>query len=145
MTITNPNYIPKQYTADKSIDELIAELSEMAELDIMSISKGMLVKKAVDTITQLQVELKKMQDIACLNATEVVKLWEADRWIPVGERLPEPNKFVLVYAPKFKNVFECYVDRDCGNWRFAVSCYDITQPVTHWKPLPQPPKEATKC
>ena len=52
------------------------------------------------------------------------------KWIPVSERLPEANVAVLVYDGKFVDGFTFY---DLS----YVSKYG----VTHWMPLPQPPKE----
>lgn len=67
------------------------------------------------------------------------------RWIPVTERLPEPFALVLVEMPgekPFKTVREGFISRD-GVWHSAL--YD-REPgeVTHWMPLPEPPKENEK-
>ena len=82
---------------------------------------------------------------------------KAQRWIPVSERLPEydPSKGANAYwiAKKTRN----------GEWQMKIALYsdygyvttvDIPQNVTwrdydfcqitnvtHWQPLPQPPKE----
>ena len=64
------------------------------------------------------------------------------RWIPVTERLPEPFVSVLVQMPgekPFPTVREGYISTD-GKW---VGGYfkRKTDEVTHWMPLPEPPKE----
>ena len=51
------------------------------------------------------------------------------KWIPVSERLPEKNNEVLVYDGKF--VF---------SKSFLDVSYVSKYGVTHWMPLPQPPK-----
>jgi hypothetical protein len=56
------------------------------------------------------------------------------KWIPVSERLPERGQEVICYdggvlKPK---VYADYY------WNKA---YDSWQRVTHWMPLPEPPKE----
>lgn len=64
------------------------------------------------------------------------------QWIPVIESLPEPFVSVLVQMPgekPFPTVREGYVGGD-GLW---YAGYYTREPgeVTHWMPLPEPPKE----
>lgn len=56
------------------------------------------------------------------------------RWIPVTERLPEDEAEVLVCH---KNGFVTDNARFGTHWWFA----DDQNPITHWMPLPEPPKE----
>lgn len=63
------------------------------------------------------------------------------KWIPVSERLPEEWKSVLVW------VCGCFCETavylgGSGNWRVTWN-YEILEKshVTHWMPLPEPPKE----
>ena len=56
------------------------------------------------------------------------------RWIPVTERLPEINTWVLAYC-KYKDLVIDYVDKN-GLWSYGN--------VTHWMPKPEPPKEGTE-
>lgn len=70
------------------------------------------------------------------------KLSEAEKWISVEERLPEENIEVLGYI-KYEYYDEtekcCDVVRlKQGKWDNFV--YDNLD-VTHWMPLPNPPKE----
>ena len=58
------------------------------------------------------------------------------KWIPVTERLPEPCEFVLSYAGH-GTLYEVDGVDEKGNW---VSSYISEYPVTHWMPLPEPPK-----
>lgn len=79
------------------------------------------------------------------------------RWVKVSERLPEDNQFVLVLDVDF----EMWTAQWClpaawaelqkkGFWQFKVAnenCCACTWPnlnentVTHWQPLPKPPKD----
>lgn len=72
----------------------------------------------------------------------------SDQWIPVTERLPEEGVEVLVlgnaWGDRAKGTWQRVASWKEGNWHDG--CYDdgVEQPlgyVTHWQPLPAPPKE----
>lgn len=64
-------------------------------------------------------------------------------WISVKERLPEKGQNVLVFATsKYIGTEKISIDRlEEGErdsiWFFTHGWFD----VTHWMPLPEPPKE----
>ena len=56
------------------------------------------------------------------------------KWIPVTERLPEQGQEVIVYdGGVLKPKVFCYL--------FWNKNYDSWARITHWMPLPEPPKE----
>ena len=62
-------------------------------------------------------------------------------WISVDDRLPEPFVTVLVQMPgeePFPTVREGFISND-GVWQSAMFRREPGE-VTHWMPLPQPPK-----
>ena len=73
------------------------------------------------------------------------------RWIPVEERLPEEGKRCLLYTPC--DGILCvgyYAGKDAWQhrhkWRLVTamrSTQTLTKKVTHWRPLPEAPKEVT--
>jgi hypothetical protein len=70
------------------------------------------------------------------------------RWIPVTERLPEEGNIVMAYQPipswmKSGNGWiRIAVYTGKGEWREEAEYHNrMTLPVTHWMPLPEPPKE----
>jgi hypothetical protein len=76
--------------------------------------------------------------------------WTNQKWIPVGKRLPEDEELVLIHC---KNgamfVGYCgkqYVDLE-RRWRIKTALNSTKLlnlgRVTHWMPLPQPPKGDT--
>ena len=86
-------------------------------------------------------------DSALLNrAADAIEGLSKPRWIPVTERLPKKNGKYLCYVKRFGQyagmqyyyvdvlVFQedCFYEDEIG-----------TERVTHWMPLPEPPKEET--
>ena len=62
-------------------------------------------------------------------------------WISVKDRLPEPFVSVLVQMPgeePFPTVREGFISND-GIWQSAMFRREPGE-VTHWQPMPQPPK-----
>ena len=88
----------------------------------------------------------------CLLANGVT----VQEWIPVKDRLPEDSGcYLVVYRDKYNGIvsiaFDMYVKCNIGEWWESEFACDITkqflwaaklqeQEVTHWMPLPQPPK-----
>lgn len=77
---------------------------------------------------------------------ELAEAQERTRWIPVTERLPEdPVKKYIVFVPHpHGNIVD--VGRYLGADGWVLEGWYLTQSsVTHWMPLPEPPKEAEKA
>ena len=78
--------------------------------------------------------------------TEVARLQEAARWIPVEERLPEPGVPVLMWLhPRHipgqakEGTYMPVLNPD-RSWRstWDMSTYE-TGEITHWRPMPSVP------
>lgn len=68
-------------------------------------------------------------------------------WIPVTERLPENDAMVIGYTPCDGFMFVGYYHEenkyDWRQWYIVTAMRStkvITKKVTHWMPLPEPPK-----
>ena len=72
------------------------------------------------------------------------------RWIPVGEKLPESGEDVIVYEPDRSDPVHC-VRFHVGGQAMGGVCYfdDIRgkivtflneHTITHWMPMPAPPE-----
>lgn len=108
---------------------LLNQLRDPIRLSFCTESDAVLIKEAADAIEELQNKLN---------------LWRQDkirRWIPVSERLPEQNTRVIGFMA-WKGITA--IEYQHGKW-YSI---DHLQPlpneaVTHWMPLPEPPKEDT--
>lgn len=81
------------------------------------------------------------------SALALIQQLEAQvpRWISVDESLPEKGvyKACLAYANGFIVVAEWSCNKFGYDWWFHVDG-EYEPLVTHWMPLPEPPKEETK-
>ena len=79
-----------------------------------------------------------IQDLRRENAELRARVPE---WILVDDRLPEPFVSVLVHMPGEEpcpTVREGFISND-GIWQSAMFRREPGE-VTHWQPMPQPPK-----
>lgn len=65
------------------------------------------------------------------KAADVIEEQSKPKWIPVTERFPESGKYVLAYSADD--------DLMAVEERHKFEAFQIT----HWMPLPDPPKEET--
>lgn len=60
-------------------------------------------------------------------------------WISVNERLPDPEKRVICVTMSKRIIIACRTKHSVmreGGYKF----YKVWELVTHWMPLPEPPK-----
>ena len=131
-------------------DELVKRLRDAAKMSealavLLPHSEGnataKLYNEAADAIESLS------EDNAALNGTvtnllEQIKELGKPRWIPVTERLPKEGEFVLVCGDLYPNkhdggVIAVSKRMDWNYWQG----FGRERNITHWMPLPQPPKE----
>lgn len=74
-----------------------------------------------------------------MTAKRLRELDEKQRWIPVEERLPDPGQTVTVCDVREEWV-GCFTYVGGGEWTDNYICFS-TSDVTHWMPLPEPPKQ----
>jgi len=95
-------------------------------------------------------------DLTDETVEHIIAALERDRWISVEERLPEINTSVLVYAIGNADGFwgehvTVIADRFLfkffpsskgeEEWSSPWQYFHTDYKITHWKPLPEPPKE----
>lgn len=76
------------------------------------------------------------QDLALQKAENDLNTSRQAKWISVEERMPENDDDVLVFSSS--GIGLGYYSR-CGYWVDYVNTND--ECITHWMPLPEPPKE----
>lgn len=79
---------------------------------------------------------------APVNLSLLIRAAKEDEWIPVSERPPEPGVYWLVIDERHKSPVahpaKALIGRG-GQLEFWWASAMLT--VTHWRPLPAPPKE----
>ena len=72
-------------------------------------------------------------DYMRIKAIPAADVLESPRWISVKERLPEEQQDVLVYLKRGGCAVDYFIPSRNDKWGY--------KDVTHWMPLPTPPKE----
>lgn len=123
-------------------DELIQRLREQVKCDKKIYPQGvpfqtLLLDFAADAIEDLQGKTKVLEKLA--------DYWcnKAPKWIPVTERLPEQKKAHYLCLLDDDSMAVVYWSKvpdwaSKGEWTWHNPNW---KEVTHWMPLPQPPKE----
>lgn len=103
----------------------------------------LLLEEAIAALEHLQAENERLKA-------------QVPRWIPVEERLPEPNTgddyWVAKKGPRGNTIMKLAQYSDYGMAMSIDASTDVTwrdwdftkiTDVTHWMPLPEPPKDGT--
>jgi beta-xylosidase len=124
-------------------DDLIKRLREDAPTALANCDFDFVegwIKEAADAIEEL-VKDRDMYDKAMTDEHNRAARLEWDhRWIPVTERLPYES--VFVHGKGGELVVAQYSHKHKW-WEDDEGYYCDTNYVTHWMPLPEPPKEGT--
>ena len=76
------------------------------------------------------------------HAVDQMTVWRKNQWIPVTERLPEKDRQHCIIWDG-RDVCEAVYFKDSKwHWCDPIEEYFDYENVTHWMPLPQPPKES---
>lgn len=152
-----PGYCPTNYHCR----DCPAEIKQFCKNSHQSIR---LVRDLLDRIAELRVEIERKDQVLAVMENDVInaemnlqrltdeleRLREAQRWIPVTERLPEEREPVQVaYVGYTDN--KLYSDGVAmwskelnawkGGWVWTLELSEVTVKITHWRPLPEPPQE----
>ena len=91
-----------------------------------------------DTVLRLSHDNEHRHFLAMIDAAPTADVSPDTKWISVKERLPEVEANVLAYIG-YGCIVVCWLTYD-GYWQGPARIFDKDE-VTHWMPLPEPPKE----
>jgi hypothetical protein len=118
----------QNYASDCGADEACFQCTVAWMCDELG---GNAPKIIANTVERLQSKLAAYEDTS-LEPEEI------PHWISVSERLPDTDEYMLVACKTQKGVVtinRAYYSNGCWHGSGSMS------KVTHWMPLPQPPKE----
>ena len=64
-----------------------------------------------------------------------------EEWISVKDSLPQATEYVLIYDSHYRNIYKAWYVGDIDVW-FSNEYLPQFINITHWMPLPKPPKES---
>ena len=105
--------------------------------------------QAADAIEELQADADAYRKAMTDEHNRAARLlWEKEHcWIPVTERLPAVDEEVIVFAyGSMMRIWSLHrLDQETADvcWECEDGMWDDAEVVTHWMPLPEPPKEET--
>ncbi|MBS5189872.1 MAG: DUF551 domain-containing protein [Lachnospiraceae bacterium] len=88
--------------------------------------------------------MKKTDEQLQQEVAEIRRFVDGERWIPADERTPETSGTYIVCCKEqdLKHVTFAKFYKKLGYWELKGS--RTFWKVTHWMPLPEPPKESDK-
>ena len=114
-----------------------AAAKEMPYCSNMSISANLVVE-LVERIAELEKENVSLNEQNKRVCSEIAEL--ENQWISVEDKLPDELQSVLSFS-SYDGVFQSIYR--AGNFKKTLVVWEHLN-VTHWMPLPSPPKEQVK-
>ena len=113
-----------------SLDEAIAHCHEKAEMLKKNAEEWKLVNKPKADCLECAAEHEQLAEWL----TELKERREADRWIPVSERLPDESGFYIV---TIADQYQMYVNT-LFFMKSSADMWEHDKSIVAWKPLPKP-------
>jgi len=122
------------------------------EAEPMCQNEDCVIAQAADAIEQLSKDLERSKEYETFwekEANEALKKFQTTvankpRWIPVTERLPDQNSgslYICLIVGGEYDQLSWYELCDFAEGQFWIKDELYEGNVTHWMPLPDPPKE----
>lgn len=136
--------IDRSYAAPEFLGNYCEPCAIVAEITTHQIAQKKFIlaaakaAEAARSIAMLNQTIKGFED--GLKAGSLAGEKRKDEWISVKERLPERNQSVLVFAKN--EIYALLYERNDKWWGEAGWATTEKWGITHWMPLPEPPKES---
>lgn len=93
-------------------------------------------------VSELENKIKKYDKAICgdIELIDYLRTMPQNRWISVEDRPPNHYEEVLVVSKRENIVYFAWYDADISMF-MGHSHMWTTRGVTHWMPLPEPPKD----
>lgn len=129
-----------QRDANNLIPQYRAEIAELnAKIELLTAYDGSLALMPFEEWQTLSAETRARINAYGMKMETLQK--EQRQWIPVSERLPEPNEHVFIYWQEDNEALRetgfYVVENGRQYWSSLDNAYPLN--VTHWQPLPEPP------
>ena len=111
--------------ADEGLQELIEKFSDASPIDN-------------DVEFSIYLALKELEQFRNTRTEPEPRALTVE-WADIKDELPKFGTDVLVYSDSCQKIFKAYFHK--AWWCFSYDNSPIRENVTHWMPLPQPPKE----
>ena len=98
-----------------------------------------LVELISDSLWSIEIACRSTPDIdpaSTIAANLISHGVTVQEWISVADELPKKQGFYRVYHKNSKSICDRFYHKDCPD--LFVNVRD--DPITHWKPIEQPPK-----
>jgi hypothetical protein len=121
----------------QAIDDMV--LRKVVQMDI-DIDKDKLVKALKQDMQRYEEAWDKGYEVGFSHG-------KTQNWTSIGDKLPETDLGgCIVYDGHEVQLANHFIDKDGVHIWFTPDCYESEEirHVTHWMPLPEPPKEETK-
>lgn len=123
---------------DELVNRLRADADYMDNNGIMLYAAAPFYRECADVIEELSREYESVA-ASLTESVELVRKLQQPRWIPVSERLPGREWVLCKCRAKIHEVLSL---RD-GYWYHDPQHQYMSGFVTHWMPLPKPPRGNT--
>ena len=99
------------------------------------------VQKVCDIVRNMEIYSAEVAAEYIRNELEKMVVQPVNQWISCKDKMPEHGVTVLIYTGNH-TISLAWYDKDMGYFYICDSDYKYNPlDVTHWRPLPEPPKE----